>query len=319
MIHDPPQAEVPRLRYTPLGMTGRVDFRPTRSRRGCHEKSVDAPARGSYYSHHRTTTRMKKISRLKKAAPLILLGLLFGHTPVSQRAQALVGGPFDDNSYPGANADGTYSGTLTGVNLIGIVSFGVSSSQETTGRFSVFHEGFVHYGAAAGIADLASRRVAGSLLGVAALGGNGNGGGTVETVGGSGNLQSSNQTLTVRSSLEGSFLAKMKGYPQRITFEGEGRLSSSANNAVMTGESNLVISYSTISVTPAVPDTTLQPQSFQNVNLDGQLQVANIRSQTAFKVRGSRTSRTVFTALTNYAQLTPSRPLAGTPTPTATP
>ncbi len=267
---------------------------------------------------------MKKISRLKKAAPLILLGLLFGHTPVSQRAQALVGGPFDDNSYPGANADGTYSGTLTGVNLIGIVSFGVSSSQETTGRFSVFHEGFVHYGAAAGIADLASRRIAGSLLGVAAITGNGFGGGIVETVGGSGNLQTSNQTLTVRSSAEGSFIAKMKGYPRQVTFDGEGQISTSANNAVFNTQElatspNGVDSFIVTITSPAVPSTTVSPVSTAEAVVGGQLQGAQVRSATPFKVRGSRTSRSVFVATTNYAQLTPSRPLTGTPTPVATP
>jgi hypothetical protein len=264
---------------------------------------------------------MKKISRLTKAAPLILLGLILGNSPVNQRAEALVGGPFDDNDYNGVSADGTYSATLTGTNLIGIVSFGISSSQETQGRFSVFHEGFVHYGAAAGIVDLASRRIAGSLLGVAALGGNGNGGGTTETTGGSGNLAStSTQTLTHRSSVEGAFQARMKGYPQTVTFEGEGRLSSSANNAVMTGESNLVISYSTATTTPSVPGTLQQPPSTEDVNLDGQLQVAQLRSQTPFKVRGSRTSRIVYTATTNYASVPPTLPISGTPTPTpATP
>lgn len=263
---------------------------------------------------------MKNFSRrVKKTAPLILLGLIFNSSPVQQSAQALVGGPFDDNSYAGANADGTYSGTITAPNMIGIISFGVSSSQETNGRFAVFHEGFVHYGAATGIADLESRRVAGSLLGVAPLGGNGNGAGTVETVGGSGNLSvGSIQTLTIRSSMEGSFIANMKGYPQRITFEGEGRLSSQANNAVMTGESQLGISYSTRLDTPSRPNDVNNPPGIENVNLDGQLQVANIRAQSYFKIRGSRTSRVVYSAINNYAALTPSRPLTGTPTP-ATP
>lgn len=259
--------------------------------------------------------------RMKKIAPLALLGLfLLDNSPVNPSAQALVGGPFDDNSFGGtSSADGTYSATVSGVNLIGMVSFGVSSTTETQGRFAIFHEGFVNYGAAAGAADLSSRRVFGSLLGVAALGGNGNGGGITETTGGSGNLSASSQTLTVRSSIEGSFFARMKGYPQQITFEGEGVLSSSANNAVMTGESGLVISYSTDTTTPSRPGTSLQNPSSEEVNLDGQLQVAQIRSQTPFKVRGSRTSRTVYTPVTNYASVPPIAPTGNTGTPTPTP
>ena len=173
---------------------------------------------------------MKNFSRrLTKTAPLILLGLILDHSPVHQNAQALVGGPFDDNNYGGgaASADGTYSGTISGHNLTGIVTFGVSSSQETNGRFSIFHEGFVHYGAATGIADLQSRRVAGSLLGVATLGGSGTAGGGVnitDSAGGTGTGGTNTGTLTVRSGVEGSFVARMKGYPNFIKFEGKGRV-----------------------------------------------------------------------------------------------
>lgn len=260
---------------------------------------------------------------MKKAAPLALLGLLLlDHSPVNQSAQALVGGPFDDNQYPGANADGTYSGTLTGKNLIGMVAFGVSSAQETAGRFSVFHEGFVHYGNCAGQADLASRRVFGTLLGVAALGGDGNGQGIVETTGASGNLGSSSQSLTVRSSVEGAFQARMKGYPRLITFEGEGRLSSSANTALLIGTAapttpnDFVVTVPS----PAAPGTTLGNPSTADVAIEGEIQVSQLRAETPFKVRGSRTSRTVYTPINNYAALAPIAPSVGaTPAPTATP
>ncbi len=261
--------------------------------------------------------------RIKKVAPLALLGLfLLDNSPVNPSAQALVGGPFDDNTYGGtSSADGTYSATLSGKNLLGMVSFGVSSSQETSGRFAVFHEGFVHYGAAAGAADLSSRRLFGSLLGVAALGGNGNGGGIEETTGGSGNLAASTQTLTVRSSVEGMFKARMKGYPLQITFEGEGELSSSANNGVLTGNSTNIIQYTVTITTPTNPDTAGNEPNSVDVDLDGQLQVAQVRSTTPFKVRGSRTSRTVFSPITNYASVPPIAPTGnpGTPPPTPTP
>jgi len=268
---------------------------------------------------------MKKMSRFKNAAPIILLGLLLGDSPVNQRAEALVGGPFDDNSPTGVNADGTYSATLSGVNLIGMVSFGISSAQETTGRFSVFHEGFVHYGAAAGIVDLQSRRIAGSLLGVAPLTGDAFGGGIVETVGGSGNLTSGVlQTITARSSVEGAFFARMKGYPQRINFEGEGQLSSTANNAVFTSRvqatsPNGVDSFVTTVTIPATPQTLTDPASTRDGDIGGQLQAAQLRTASPFKVRGSRTSRTVFTSTFNYSALAPARQIVGTPTPVATP
>jgi len=297
-------------------------------------------------------TRMKKISRLKKAAPLILLGLLLDHSPVSPRAQALVGGPFDNNTFPGVNADGTYSGTISGRNLIGIVTFGVSSTTETNGRFSVFHEGFVHYGAATGIADLQSRRVAGSLLGVAALGGAGfpttqvgsitvvaaDGSsvtnptivsvpstGVSETQGGSGSLSFGiAQTLTVRTALEGAFDARMKGFPQSFKFEGEGRLSTNANTAIVAtptngGPAGYTVTYSSTSspqtqTDSPTPDTNTSPTG-GNITADVSPQRAILRSETPFKIRGSRTSRQVYAAINAYTATQPISLTANTPIP----
>ncbi|MEA3208961.1 MAG: hypothetical protein QOE70_2018 [Chthoniobacter sp.] len=278
---------------------------------------------------------MKNFSRrLKKTSPLILLGLLIDHSPVNQSAQALVGGPFDDNHYPGVTADGTYSGTISGHNLTGLVTFGVSASQETNGRFTVFHEGFVHYGAATGIADLASRRVAGSLLGVATLGGSGTAGGGVnitDTVGGSGTNAANTGSLTVRSGVEGSFVAKMKGYPQAITFEGKGRLSTNANTAVVvkpkispiTGVINAFAVFFPTSSSPDLQndspdeDTNIDATG-GNQTVDVQAQRAILRTETPFKIRGSRTSRTVYTTINNYAPVT-STTATSTPFPISTP
>lgn len=283
-------------------------------------------------------------SRFKKTAPLVLLGLLLDHSPVNQSAQALVGGPFDDNNYQGANADGTYSGTITGHNLIGIVTFGVSSSSETNGRFSVFHEGFVHYGAATGIADLQSRRVAGSLLGVASLGGSGVQGGGVNitdqsagAITGGGNTG----TLQVRAGVEGSFVARMKGYPQAIKFEGEGRLSSNANTAVVAKPpispiTGVLDAYSVFFPTNSSAETqtdtaqanapgsneqnpdTNSAATGSNTTVDVQTQRSILRTQTPFKIRGSRTSRTVYTTINNYTGVI-STTLATTPLPLTTP
>jgi hypothetical protein len=289
---------------------------------------------------------MKKFSRrLTKAAPLALLGLLFDTSILTQPAQALVGGPFDDNAYPGASADGTYSGTISGHNLIGIVTFGVSSTSETGGRFSVFHEGFVNYGAATGIADLASRRVAGSLLGVAAVPGAGqsnlNGGANVNTqTAGSGTNGTNTGTLTVRSGVEGSFVARMKGYPNLIKFEGDGRLSSTANNAVVVkppiGANGAIDSYSVFFPTNASGQTQSDNPTEDsnsdgtggNVTMDAQAQASVLRTQTPFKIRGSRTSRLVYTTINNYTGVTqtitsgtptPATPVAATPTPAVVP
>lgn len=291
---------------------------------------------------------MKNFSRrLKKTAPLILLGLILDHSPVHQSAQALVGGPFSDNNYDGSNADGTYSGTVSGHNLTGIVSFGVSSAQETNGRFSIFHEGFVHYGTATGIADLQSRRVAGSLLGVATLGGSGvpNTVSVTETTGGSGQVVGTQvQTLTVRTGLEGSFIARMKGYPNYIKFEGEGRLSTNANTAVVTtptisANPNIFPGYTVFFGSNGSPQ--IQSDSVQNdfgtnkeddnsniaatggnITVDANPQRAILRAETPFKIRGSRTSRIVYSAIMSYsstAPLTLTTPAPNTPVATPTP
>jgi len=277
---------------------------------------------------------MKKISRLKKAAPLILLGLLLDHSPVSPRAQALVGGPFDDNTFPGANADGTYSGTISGHNLTGIVSFGISSFSETNGRFSVFHEGFVHYGAATGIADLASRRVAGSLLGVAELNGPGAAGGGVtvnDSGSGLGTVNTGTGTLTVRTGVEGSFNARMTGYPRQIKFEGSGRLSSTANTAVVVKstvapDTGVLNAYTVFFPTNSGPQTqTDVPNPNSTTSGGGQVTGSNVqtqysmlRTESPFKIRGSRTSRQPYTVVNNYTAITQTATIS-TPTVAITP
>src|SRR4051812_34389383 len=165
----------------------------------------------------------------KKLAPILLFSLLISQSP----SRALVGGPFDNNqAAPGNGADGTYSAVLTGRNLIGMATFGIGSYTgfEGNGRFAVFHEGFVHYGAVSGNADLAHKRVDAGLLGVAGLAG---GVLPAETTGGSANIGTgAGQALTDRSALEGAFIAQIKGYPQQILFEGQGELSSMANSAI---------------------------------------------------------------------------------------
>jgi hypothetical protein len=243
----------------------------------------------------------------KKLAPILLFSLFLSQSP----SHGLVGGPFDNNQVPGGGADGTYSAVLTGKNLIGMAEFGIGSYTgfEGNGRFAVFHEGAVHYGVVSGMADLASKRVAAGLLGVAGL--------PSETTGSSANIGTgAGQALTVRSSAEGAFTAVIKGYPQQLLFEGDGALSSTANTAVTTAGTT---TNSTITIIlPAQPKTPNNPATFTTVTTTETTQSATVRSETPFKVRGSRTSRTVFTALNSFAALAPLVPSSPSATATAT-
>jgi len=205
---------------------------------------------------------------------------------------ALSGGPFGNGTPEGVSADGTYNGVLSGKNLTGMVSFGINKSQETNGRFSVFHKGILSYGTASGVADVAARTIAGALMGVAALPAEATGASAVPTV--------TSQTITVRGGAEGIFDAKMKGFPANIIFEGKGRLSSIAN----TGSS--VASTQTTVVGGVTTTTTTNSGS---------------RETTSFRIRGSRTSNQQYVLTNSVASIPPripATPAPGTPAP-ATP
>lgn len=204
---------------------------------------------------------------------------------------ALSGGPFGNGTPDGVSADGSYNGVLSGKNLTGMVSFGISKNQETNGRFSVFHKGILSYGTCSGVADVAARTIAGALMGVAALPG--------EATGASAAPASTVQTITVRGGAEGMFDAKMKGFPSQIIFEGTGKLSSIANP----GSASTSIQ---TTVAGGVATTTTTTSSK--------------RATTSFRIRGSRTSNSQY-VLANAITATVPQPLA-TPrpnTPAATP
>lgn len=246
----------------------------------------------------------------KKLAPILLLSLFISQSPSS----GLVGGPFDNGQVPGSGgADGTYSAVLTGVNLIGMATFGIGSYEgfEGNGRFAVFHEGAVHYGTVSGTADLASKQVAAALLGVAGL--------PSETTGSSATSSSAGQTLTVRSSAEGAFIAFIKEYPMRLLFEGEGELSTTANNAVTNPPTTTTTTTTTTIMLPVNSQTNQQATQTTAVTSTSTVAPAVVRSTTPFKVRGSRTSRTAFSALNNFAAVPPLTPPSPTAGPTATP
>ncbi len=232
---------------------------------------------------------------LKAFAPLVLASLLL-QTPA---AFAITGGPFDNNQSSGSSPAGTYSGVMTGKNLIGMTQFGISISSESNGRFTVFHEGIMSYGVAQCIADPASQRIAGAFLGVALLP-NGEGNGSTAADAGDAN---STQTITVRSSAEGAFTAEMKGYPVTITFEGEGQISTVANPVTVTDGT----AAGTVTVTGAGTadgEGANDPQIVQT-EANATIYSTTVRATTPFEIRGSRTSLTGYTSINSFTGLEP--------------
>lgn len=235
-----------------------------------------------------------KSRTLQFFAPVVLASLI-----LQAPAFALVGGPFDNGQAPGATASGTYSGVITGKNLVGIVQFGVSDStlQNATtgatatpvGRFSVFHEGYLATGTCDAIADTSSQRIAGTLDG------------TVDTIETQELDQSTNIPILASDvnfpddtafsgfTAQGAFTAEMKGYPVSITFEGEGKFASIANPTTTTN----IAEGGTISITSggaADNDNVANDPTITEANPDGRVLSTATRATTSFEIRGSRTS-----------------------------
>lgn len=232
---------------------------------------------------------------LKALAPLVLASMLF-QTPA---AFALTGGPFDNGRSNGATAGGTYSGVMTGRNLIGLTQFGIADSSESNGRFTVFHEGIMSYGVAEGIADAANQRLAGMLMGVALLpNGEGNG-----TTGADANDANSTQIITTRGSAEGAWTAEMKGFPIAITFEGEGQIATVANPVTVTSGT----AAGTVTITgsgTADGEGSNDPQIVQT-NAAATVYSTTLRATTPFEIRGSRTSLTGYTSINSFTSIEP--------------
>jgi hypothetical protein len=222
---------------------------------------------------------------LKAFAPLVIASLLFHPTA----AFALTGGPFDNGRSPGASAGGTYSGVITGKNLIGLTQFGISDSSESNGRFAVFHEGIMSYGVAESIADAANQRIAGTLLGVALL--------PDESGAPEASDTNSTQDITVRGSAEGAWTAEMKGFPIAITFEGEGEISTVANPATVTSSG-----VDTVTVTGAGTANNNGDNDPQGVSdaVTATISTTTLRATTPFEIRGSRTSLTGYSAINSF-------------------
>jgi hypothetical protein len=243
----------------------------------------------------------------KVFAPIVAASIIL-YTP---SAFALRGGPFENDRSSNESANGTYAGVLTGENLIGLTQFGIADNGEANGRFSIFHEGIMNYGVTEAIGDIGNRVIAGAFLGVAALPG--------ETTGASGSPGSTGQAITVRSSAEGAFTARMENFPLNIQFSGDGQLSTEANPVTVTSPA----SGGTVVVhAPGTADNggVLDPQSVNAVT-STTVESTTLRATTPFKIRGSRTSTVVFTPLNAFSAIPPIAPRtpSATPVPGGTP
>lgn len=224
---------------------------------------------------------------LKAFAPLVLASLILQPTA----AFALQGGPFDNGHNPGASAAGTYSGVLTGKNLIGMTQFGISNTTQATGRFVVFHEGIMSYGLAEAIADPGNGRLAGALIGLALLPGEDD----------NPAVDDGNAVIDVdgRGAAEGAWTAEMKGFPVAITFEGKGEIATMANpTTVTTG----VTVPNGVTITGAGTAAGSGGSDVQSVTAttDATVFSTTLRATTPFEIRGSRTSLTNYTAITSF-------------------
>jgi hypothetical protein len=243
-------------------------------------------------------------------APLVLASFL-AYTPA---ALALVGGPFDNGHSIGATAAGTYAGVIRGINLTGLVQFGISDSSESNGRFAVFHEGIMSYGVCEAIADPTFKTIAGVLLGVTAL--------PAETTGASANITGTTalQAITVRGSAEGAWDAQMKGFPIAITFEGKGTLATVANPTTVTtaatGDSVVITSPGTADDGISGGTNTQTVTATATTTVQG----TQLRGTTPFQIRGSRTSLQTYNPINSFAAVPPRVPTTpsgttGSPTP----
>jgi hypothetical protein len=225
--------------------------------------------------------------RTRKAFAPILAASILLYTP---SAFALRGGPFDNGQVSSATAAGTYAAVITGNNLIGMMQFGISDTTEPAGRFTVFHEGILSYGAAQAVADPNNGEIAGALLGVAPLPG--------ETQPSSGSPTTSTQSLIIRTSAEGMFTAEMKGYPTNITFEGKGEISTVANPVTTTadtGGNNVIVQGA-----GTADNGNIRDPQIVRANAATTVNGTTLRATTKFEIRGSRTSLTQFTATTAF-------------------
>jgi hypothetical protein len=115
------------------------------------------------------------------------------------------------------------------------------------------------------------------------------------------------------------FTARLNGYPQQFLFEGDGSLSTTANTAVgsvPTTKAGVASGFTVFffqsgspqTQTDAAGDTVKIAETAGKVTVDVTPRPAVLRSETPFKIRGSRTSRNYYVPLNNYAAIPPIAP-----------
>jgi len=132
---------------------------------------------------------------------------LFG----ASSAQAIVGGPFSSGSPLETGTQGTYTATMLGDNLVGNMTFAISDTDGSTGRYFVFHQGAYSNGTASGYVDPNSNMVTGVF--------------------GGGSFTNSTAGITVSADyMAGGWSAVVYDPNPSFRFAGSGSLSSNASN-----------------------------------------------------------------------------------------
>jgi len=111
---------------------------------------------------------MTKFPSLQKFAIVVLCGAAIGLLD-SPAAYGIAGGPFSNGSPLETGAQGTYTATMLGENLVGNMTFAVDQTGGSTGRFFLFHAVAYSTGLASGYVDPMSKTVTG-VFGEGAVG-----------------------------------------------------------------------------------------------------------------------------------------------------
>lgn len=216
-----------------------------------------------------------------------------------------VGGPWSNDSVDNSSGEGTYQGTIRGKNLSGVVIFGHSPDTETIGRFSVFHEGLVYFGATSAIVNVPSRTIAGNLLGLLPLfqfttdtttfpG---------ETEGASLTSSGNSVALTVRTAAEGAFEAEITDQKRSMQFEGSGSVTTFSHGQVATsGELDFDEDSQTVPTNPENEDSSGDTGTATTTS---SISSAQLRPSTPFDIEGFRTSYNPPTLVSSFTYSAP--------------
>ena len=167
---------------------------------------------------------------LRKAVQISLAGVALSIVAVDE-SHAISGGPFSNGSSLPSGSNGTYTSTMLGNNLVGNMTFAVSNTSGSTGRYFVFHAGAFSNGTASGFVDPMTLIVTGAF-----------GAGSIS----GGNAPTSNYAT-------GGWTAFVVDQ-DTFQFQGSGTLSSSASNISATISSeNASVQQATVTTTSPLP------------------------------------------------------------------